>query len=642
MSFRARLRLFVALIVVVPLVAVGAVLFSLVGTSENGKADARIATGLRVAVSEYRDGRRAAEPELTRIGTDRALLAALQAGDRQTAASRLRRLAAGGARPVSAVLRPPAGPPLRAGRAGAVAFVRARLRSPGGRPLGMLAVSTTSARALAATVARRTGVDLVILRAGTRVGASAKAAPGTPRSGDFAAGGRDYRGRRQSVGTEGGQTVDVAATVDRAAIDDRVARSRWTILGILLAFLLLALASSALVARALQAQVAQFLAAARRLAGGDFAHPVPVVGDDQFAQLGREFNRMSDQVRVQIEEVERRRRQAERTIRRVGTAFASGLDSQAVIDLSVQTAVEACAAEVGFGVPFAREVFTPVTHGDPTDGHQAARRSAERAALAVEEGTGAELLDPVSVADEVPQRAPRAVEVDGVHALAQPLRARLDANAPPEFVGVISVARRTVPFGEADAGQLEYLAGQAAISLENAALHQTAQEQALTDELTGLSNVREMQRTLDRELERGHRFDQSVAFVIMDLDDFKQINDGYGHQQGDQVLIEVAKVLRRLSRDIDEPARYGGEELAVVLAQTDLDGAVLAAERMRSAIEALRIPRLDGHPEPLRVTASLGVASVRAGAQDKRSLIAAADAALYRAKRGGKNRVETA
>ena len=139
---------------------------------------------------------------------------------------------------------------------------------------------------------------------------------------------------------------------------------------------------------------------------------------------------------------------------------------------------------------------------------------------------------------------------------------------------MISVARRSAPFSDGDAEQLEYLVGQAAISLENAALHQTAQEEALTDELTGLSNVREMQRALDRELERGHRFDEPVAFVILDLDDFKQINDAYGHQQGDRVLVEAATVLRRLSRDIDEPARYGGEELAVVLAQTDLAGAL--------------------------------------------------------------------
>ena len=81
---------------------------------------------------------------------------------------------------------------------------------------------------------------------------------------------------------------------------------------------------------------------------------------------------------------------------------------------------------------------------------------------------------------------------------------------------------------------------------------------------------------------------------MLDIDDFKQVNDEYGHQQGDEVLTAVAGVLRELSRDIDLPARYGGEELAVVLPQTDAEGAAQVAERMREAIEACRIPSLDG------------------------------------------------
>jgi diguanylate cyclase (GGDEF)-like protein len=100
-------------------------------------------------------------------------------------------------------------------------------------------------------------------------------------------------------------------------------------------------------------------------------------------------------------------------------------------------------------------------------------------------------------------------------------------------------------------------------------------------------------------------------------------------------------VLRDFSRDIDAPARYGGEELAVVLPQTDADGAALLAERMREAVERLRVPSVGGD-EPLRVTASFGVASVPESAADREDLVAAADAALYRAKRGGKNRVERA
>jgi diguanylate cyclase (GGDEF)-like protein len=119
------------------------------------------------------------------------------------------------------------------------------------------------------------------------------------------------------------------------------------------------------------------------------------------------------------------------------------------------------------------------------------------------------------------------------------------------------------------------------------------------------------------------------------------VNDTYGHQQGDEVLAHVAAVLRDLSRDLDAPARYGGEELAVVLPQTEAEGAALLAERMRLAVEALQVPRVRGGGF-LRVTASFGVAAVPDTAADRRGLIAAADAALYRAKRTGKNRVERA
>jgi diguanylate cyclase (GGDEF)-like protein len=227
---------------------------------------------------------------------------------------------------------------------------------------------------------------------------------------------------------------------------------------------------------------------------------------------------------------------------------------------------------------------------------------------------------------------------DGVSALAMAIHA--PHGQRNTHVGVLSIAR-TGEFSRGDRELFEYLAGQAAISLENANLHETVQRQAVTDELTGLANVRELHAILDREVERARRFNTPLSLVMLDLDDFKEINDVHGHQQGDRVLMQVGLVLRELSREIDEPARYGGEELAVVALQTNSYGAAQLAERMREAIAGLRIPRLDGRGD-LRVTASLGVASFPDTASDKGSLIAAADAALYRAKRAGKNRVERA
>ncbi len=202
---------------------------------------------------------------------------------------------------------------------------------------------------------------------------------------------------------------------------------------------------------------------------------------------------------------------------------------------------------------------------------------------------------------------------------------------------MISAWRAEEPFSDSEREIFHYLAGQAAVSVENVGLHETVERQAVTDELTGLSNRRRFQETLGVEVERSKRFGQHLGLVMLDIDDFKKVNDTYGHQQGDLVLREVARILRETSREIDEPARYGGEELAVVLPGTDLEGAFNLAERVREGIAALELPIL-GDGGVLTVTASFGAAALPDSAADQRALVAAADEALYEAKRSGKNR----
>jgi diguanylate cyclase (GGDEF)-like protein len=180
------------------------------------------------------------------------------------------------------------------------------------------------------------------------------------------------------------------------------------------------------------------------------------------------------------------------------------------------------------------------------------------------------------------------------------------------------------------------LAGQAVVALENARLHRIVERQALVDVLTGLGNRRQAEEWLRVELARAERLGGQVGLILADLDDFKAINDRHGHPAGDIVLRAVADALRESVREIDLPARWGGEEFAVILPGTGLDGAAQVAERLRESIADRRIVSRAGLP--LAVTASFGVASA-SGEASLAQLLVGADDALYRAKRAGKNRV---
>jgi diguanylate cyclase (GGDEF)-like protein len=162
--------------------------------------------------------------------------------------------------------------------------------------------------------------------------------------------------------------------------------------------------------------------------------------------------------------------------------------------------------------------------------------------------------------------------------------------------------------------------------------------QATTDSLTGLANRRSFDEELALEWRRCERIDGSLALILVDIDDFKQINDTHGHQVGDAVLRKVGEVLGGRVRQLDFAARYGGEEFAVLLPETEADGARKLAQRLRKDVAGARVPLADGGD--LGVTASFGLA---AKSEFKRAeeMIAAADQALYDAKRRGKNRVAT-
>ena len=171
-------------------------------------------------------------------------------------------------------------------------------------------------------------------------------------------------------------------------------------------------------------------------------------------------------------------------------------------------------------------------------------------------------------------------------------------------------------------------------------LHRRVAEQAVTDPLTGLANRRYMSETLEREVDRARRFGHPISLLIIDVDDFKQINDREGHMQGDIVLETVADVVRDATRLIDVPARYGGDELAVILVETDREGALIVGERLADRMRGTEVQMREG--SSMAVTISLGVATIPDSAETLDSLVDAADRALLRAKRAGKNQIRAA
>lgn len=181
--------------------------------------------------------------------------------------------------------------------------------------------------------------------------------------------------------------------------------------------------------------------------------------------------------------------------------------------------------------------------------------------------------------------------------------------------------------------QLAELAGR---SFANAKLLDDSIAAGMTDELTGVYNRRYLDRRLGDELKRARRLGERVAVVLLDLDFFKNVNDEYGHPEGDRVLRAVADSIVAAVRDIDIVTRYGGEEFAIVVPGTDGQQAVAVAERVREAVEAMRLNATSG--EPLRITVSCGVAWAAPHIHTPAQCIAAADLCLLEAKRTGRNK----
>ncbi|HWL32123.1 MAG TPA: diguanylate cyclase [Gaiellaceae bacterium] len=578
-SFKIKLVGTFLALSVVPLAAAFWGFSAVAERSVTSSVDERLEAGINAALAAFDDERQNAEAAAQRLGSDPEFQQALADRDRAAIEELL-----------------PKSPPLRVETPDGFAVGRVPARAaettvslvgPGDRS-ALIIASVPLTRELTDRLHERSGLsspdELVFVDEDRQVGAASEPdvsgttqlVPGRVETSLI--GDREYRAIGSRLVPE--STLMLAAVTPSSVI----AAEKQSVLGRLLVGLVGSLLLIACVAylagRSIVGALGRLADAAHSIAAGRLEERVAVRGRDEFAQLGRAFNQMAAQLEGRLEDLEDERRRLREANARFGDALASALDPEQLRRVIVESAVEATQADGGVVIA---EDGSYVETGNV--------------------GAGGERLD--------------FELTSGRRSFGRLLLVGEDFDAEERMTAAS-------------------LAGQAVVALENARLHRMVERQALVDGLTGLANRRQADEALASEIARTERLGGPVGLILADVDDFKAVNDRFGHPTGDVVLRDLAATLLENVREIDTAARWGGEEFAVILPGTDLEGAAQVAERIRAALAERVILSIDG--APLHVTASFGVATSTA-TTTVQQLVEAADESLYRAKRAGKDRV---
>ena len=376
----------------------------------------------------------------------------------------------------------------------------------------------------------------------------------------------------------------------------------------------------------------------RTVATGDLSYRLEVSSDDEIGLLARRFNDMVNNLETNNKALDRKIFEIE-TLFKASQAMNFQSDTTKLVRQILEMANRALSSERSsimlLADDQADELVTKIVFGlDEFDGED----SPPPATIRIKCGEG--------VAGTVFKTGNSIIVNDGYN---DPLFKSYKESADFErhirnmisvplkikdrITGVINVVNKIDPsgFNPDDQRLLEALAQQAAMAVEHARLY----ELAITDGLTRLFIHRYFQARLEEEIMRAKRYHTTISLILFDIDHFKKFNDTYGHQQGDIVLVDVAKLIKQTVRDtVDIPARYGGEEFTIILPETDAKGAQLVAERLRKTIETFPFP---GQDKQLNVTISVGIATFPDHASSRGVLIKKADIALYACKEAGRN-----